>query len=570
MVDSKDSEAPARVEFESVERLELDDLLLALIDRAEDVLATQGRLRGLLRATQAIASNLDLSTLLQRIVDEARTLIGAQYAALGVIGDAGGLVEFVHSGLDAETAALIGHLPTGRGLLGELINHPAPLRLPVLSAHGSSVGFPDGHPPMASFLGVPLGIRGRIYGNLYLTEKTGGATFTSDDEELALSLAAAAAAAIDNARLYESVTRREHWLEASGKVTNSLLGVEDRDEALRLITRAVHSIAEVDHAALLTADHDGVMRFASAEGHGRESLLGAAAPPNSPAMLAIAERRPVLHADLREHDELDSPLKDLGMGPVLAVPLAARDQVMGALVVGNQPGRATFTPQDVQLVQGFATQAALVLLVATSQAAAKEAELAEERARIARDLHDHAIQGIFGVGLGLNGLATRVGGADGQRMIELVDQLDDAIRAIRHSIFALQRPVDQDTALRSRLERLIDHAGGALGFAPGLRVTGEVDSGLSPEVADNALAVVSEALSNVARHAHANAVDVVVSIGHELVVEVCDDGLGIGQPTRHSGLANMSSRAEQHGGSCTVLPGENGGTRVRWVVPLLS
>ena len=563
-----DHDPPGSVTFPNVRRLALDDLLRQLVDRAEDVMRTEERLQGLVRATRIITSHLDLPTLLQRVVEEARILVGARYAALGVVGTRGQLVEFLHSGMPPETVTEIGHLPTGGGLLGQLITHPVPLRLRDLATHESSVGFPAGHPAMSSFLGVPVRIRSQVYGNLYLTEKSGGREFTAEDEEVTLSLAATAAAAIDNARLYDSVTRREHWLEAAGAVTNALLDVDDRDEALRLVVHAVQEAAEADHAAVLAADADGVMRFAAAAGPGADKVTGVAAPASSPALLAVRNRSPVLHDDLRDIDGVEGPIKDLGIGPMLAVPLAAHDQVLGALVVGNQPGRPLFTPQDVQMVQEFATQAALVLLLAASRAATKEVELAEERARIARDLHDHAIQAIFGVGLGLNGMATRIGGPDGERMIELVDQLDDSIKAIRRSIFALQRPAGHDPGLRARLERLIARATDSLGFAPTVQTDGPVDSAVPPEVADDLLAVLSEALSNVARHAGAACVDVALLAGPDVILEVRDDGRGIGSPMRRSGLANMAHRAERHGGTCKTEDRVGGGTTVRWTVPL--
>ncbi len=560
--------APGSSQLPDAMRLKLDDLLRQLIDRAQEVLRTEGRLQGLVRATQSITSHLDLPTLLQHIVVEARILIGARYAALGVVGDNGLLTEFVHDGMDAETVARIGHLPTGGGLLGELITRPVPLRLAHLSDHACAVGFPPGHPPMTSFLGVPVRIRSQVYGNLYLTEKADGTDFTREDEDLALSLAAAAAAAIDNARLYDTVARREHWLQAASALTNDLMRIEDRDEALALATLAVQTAAEADHAAVLVSDGAGVMRFAAAVGPDADRVIGVAPPEGSPVLLAARERRPVLFDDLREHDEIHGPIKDLGIGPMLAVPLAAQDQVLGALVLGNRPGRAIFTPQDVHMVQEFATQAALVLLVAASRAASKELDLAEERARIARDLHDHAIQGIFAVGLGLNGLSLKVGGTDGERMIELVDQLDDAIKSIRRSIFALQRPVGSDPGLLARLGRVVARATETLGFAPVLRTHGDLDGAVSMDVGDDLLAVVAESLSNVVRHAGATSVGVSVQVGLDLVLEVHDDGVGIGSPTRTSGLANMRSRAERHGGSCEIGVGTAGGTSIRWAVPL--
>lgn len=556
--------------FPAVARLELDELLEQLIERATDVLGTQGRLRGLLRATQSIATDLDLPSLLQRIVDEACELIGAEYAALGVVGEDLTLTQFVHSGMDPATVAQIGNLPSGRGILGQLISDPRPLRLQRISDHSGSVGFPAHHPPMRSFLGVPVRIRDQVFGNLYLTEKHHGKEFSAEDEELALSLAAAAAAAIDNARLFDTLSRRERWLEASRTVTNALLDVHDRDEALRIVARAVRETAGADYAAVVVPDAGGNLIVAAADGRRAEKTIGAVVPSDSATAGAMHDRVAILFDSLVDTADMDGPLKDVGLGPLAVVPLSARNEVVGGLAVGNLPGGRLFAEHDVQMVGDFAAQAALVLVVAAAQATAKQLELSEERARIARDLHDHAIQGIFAVGLGLNGLAVRVGTEDRARLVELVDQLDESIRAIRRSIFALQLPAHGGDlpSIRSRLTRVIAEATGALGFQPVVHSDGPVDSIIPDDVGEDLMAVVREALSNVARHASASKVEVLVRAGSELTLQVRDNGHGIGTPTRASGLANMRQRALNHGGRCEVSDRPEGGTSVLWVVPL--
>jgi signal transduction histidine kinase len=557
------------VGFPTVARLELDDLLEQLIARANEVLGTQGRLRGLLRATQAVSSGLDLASLLQRIVDEARHLVGSRYAALGVIGVDGRLVEFVHTGMPADMVTAIGHLPEGRGLLGQLIHDPRPLRLRQLADHESSVGFPPGHPPMNSFLGAPVRIRGQVFGNLYLTEKLHGDEFSPEDEELVLALASAAAAAVDNARLFDAVSRREHWLHASRALTNTLLGVADRDEALRLVSEAVVTAADADFAAVVVPDDRGRLIVAAAAGIEAESVVGAEMPQESATGRSLRDRAPVVLENVREHEELGGPIRALGIGPLAVVPLAARDQVLGALAIGRLPGRSAVNPQEIELAGDFATQAALVLLVAAGQASAQALELSDERARIARDLHDHAIQGIFAVGLGLNALADRSSDADSERLSELVQQLDDAISAIRRSIFALRPGGSTSGAdLRSRLEQVVRDQSAALGFAARLHVEGPVGSAVPPGVQDDLLAVVREALSNVTRHARAHRVDMIVAVGADLMVQVDDDGVGVGAPARSSGIANMRTRAERHGGTFEIGDRQGGGTSVRWTVPL--
>jgi signal transduction histidine kinase len=552
-----------------VARLELDDLLEQLIARANEVLGTQGRLRGLLRATQAVSSGLDLATLLQRIVDEARQLVGSRYAALGVIGVDGRLVEFVHTGMSPDVVTAIGHLPEGRGLLGQLIHDPRPLRLRQLADHESSVGFPPGHPPMDSFLGAPVRIRGQVFGNLYLTEKLNGDEFSPEDEELVLALASAAAAAVDNARLFDAVSRREHWLHASRALTNTLLGVSDRDEALRLVSEAVLTTADAEFAAVVVPDDRGRLIVAAAAGIEADDVVGAEMPQESATGRSLRDRAPVVLENVPEHEEQGGPIRALGIGSLAVVPLAARDQVLGALAIGRLAGRSAVSPQEIELAGDFATQAALVLLVAAGQASAQALEMSDERARIARDLHDHAIQGIFAVGLGLNALANRSSDADSERLAELVQQLDDAISAIRRSIFALRPGSTSGADLRSRLEHVVRDQSAALGFAARLSVEGAVGSTVPPDVQDDLLAVVREALSNVTRHARAQRVDVIVAVGADVLVQVDDDGVGVGTPARSSGLANMRTRAERHGGTFDIGDRPGSGTSVRWTVPLI-
>jgi signal transduction histidine kinase len=352
-------------------------------------------------------------------------------------------------------------------------------------------------------------------------------------------------------------------------VTNELLDVGNRDEALRKVTQAVRAAADADFAAVTVPDGHGELIVAAADGVNAESAVGAVVPPDSTTGRAVNEAKPIVVDDLTAPDGSRGPMKTIGLGPLAVVPLSARGEVLGALAIGNMPGGRLFTEHDVAMATDFATQAALVLMVATSQAAAKELEMSEERARIARDLHDHAIQGIFAVGLGLNGLALRVGGTDGARMIELMEQLDGSIKAIRQSIFALNTPPGggQRASLRSRLTQVADEAADALGFPPIIHTDGPVDSTVPTEVGQDLLGVVREALSNAARHANATRVDVHVTVGAEVILEVVDNGRGIGNPTRASGLANMASRADRHGGHCEVADAPGGGTVVHWVVP---
>ncbi|MGZ7015382.1 MAG: GAF domain-containing protein, partial [Acidimicrobiales bacterium] len=232
----------------------IDDLLAEVAVHLDDIRTSRERLRGLLDAVVAVASELELSSVLRHIVSVARLLVNARYAALGVLGDAHDLSEFVYDGIDADLAHRIGALPTGGGLLGQLITDPRPLRLNTLGEHPASCGFPPDHPPMTTFLGVPILVRGQVFGNLYLTDKGSGAPFTAEDEALVVALAAAAGVAIDNARLYERAVRQQQWLEASAEITGRMLAGATSDELLSLIANIAHGLAGADESGVRVPD----------------------------------------------------------------------------------------------------------------------------------------------------------------------------------------------------------------------------------------------------------------------------------------------------------------------------
>jgi signal transduction histidine kinase len=366
--------------------------------------------RGLFAAVIAVAAGLELSSTLKRIVQAAADLVDARYGALGVLDASGKVVDFVHVGMPIENAEAIGDTPQGRGILGLLIDHPVPLRLEDLSAHPASVGFPEGHPPMHSFLGVPVRVRGEVFGNLYLTEKRSGANFTSEDERTVMALAAAAAVAIENARLHER--------------SSNLAVFEDRD-------------------------------------------------------------------------------------------------------------------------------------------------------RIARDLHDLVIQRLFATGMMLQGV-NRVDGVPDEavaRVSRAVDELDETIKEIRQTIFALHEPMaGPDSSARGRILSETAQSATLLGFEPSVRFVGALDTMLDQTSTEQVVATLREALTNAAKHARATRVDVIVQVdGPEVIVMVTDDGVGIEESGsgRRSGIANLSVRAQELGGSCTVQRvTEEGGTRLVWRIPV--
>ena len=568
-----------RLTFPDLPRLELDELLEQLVDRAREVQGTQGRLRGLLRANQLVTGELTLSAVLQRIVDAAQDLVGARYAALGVLGPTGGLSE-LFTGLPEDVAQRLGELPHGKGLLGALIDEGQPIRLRSITDDPRSVGFPPGHPPMHSFLGVPIRIRGEVFGNLYVTESTRG-EFTAEDEELLTALATTAGVAVDNARLYEAARSRGEWLSASAAITRELLteDLEGAGQALQLIADRTLSVADADLVLVLRpadpADPDdsaGELVVDVAVGVGAEHLGGRRVPLEaSLAGPVFTSAQPVALAHLTEDTGLDATVTEgVEVGPVLAVPLLGTGRVHGVLTAARLKGRTAFAATERDMAGSFANHAALAIELVEARAHQQLAVLLDDRERIAADLHDHVIQRLFASGLTLQSLAGAVGnGPGGARLTRVIHDLDDTIRQIRSTIFQLHSgPRTQTESVRGRLIDLLAEVRPALGFEPGLRFSGVLED-LSPELVDDLFAVLREALANVGKHAAAGSADVdVATVDGRLVLRVTDDGRGVGEIGRRSGLDNMRRRAEERGGEFELAPHRPTGTVLAWSVPL--
>ncbi|MGH3736070.1 MAG: sensor histidine kinase [Micromonosporaceae bacterium] len=551
-------------------QVQLDELLQELLGRVREVMASRERLRGLLDAVVAIGTDLDLPAVLDRIVASACDLVGARYGALGVIGpERRRLVAFHTHGLSEAERKRIGDLPQGHGILGLLIEEPEVIRLPDLSAHPRSYGFPANHPPMSSFLGVPVRIREQVFGNLYLTEKQDAAEFTDDDQEIALALAAAAGVAIENARLYEQGRRRQRWLEVSAEITDLLLGEVDQAEALRLVARRAHETAGVDLALILlredAAPDELVVEVAVSDAvaalEGTRVRLG-----DDPLTSVLSERQPAIVEDLGKITDWPVSMES---GPGVVVPLATADTVYGVLAVAaRRGGPATYTPTEIGLVEAFAGQAALAMERARAQRDRSMLAVLEDRDRIARDLHDLVIQRLFATGLQLQStipLAARTEVV--KKLNQAVEDIDSTIRDIRTSIFQLRAAAERD--LRHELRMVASEAGTALGFAPAVQLSGPLHSAVPDKVRPELLAVLREALSNAARHANARSVTATVEITDGSVrLTVTDDGRGLGDAEPRGGLRNMAERAARLGGECEVATGTDGGTVVRWQAPL--
>ncbi len=520
-----------------------EDFVTHRVDQAKDLIVTQSRLRGLLRASRMVASDLSLPVVLTRIVEAACDLVDARYGALGVIARDQNLEQFIHVGFDENMVRRIGDLPRGKGILGLLIREPYPLRLDDITTDHRADGFPAGHPPMHSFLGVPIRIGTKVFGNLYLTDKQNASRFTAEDEELVQALAASAGVAIENARLFEESQRRQRWLQASTDITRHLLA--EGPNPLELIARRAQEIAVADFSAVLLprgSAEELVVEVAT--GAYPDGLVGAVVPASDP----LAGQN----------------------GPSMVIPLIASGESVGALVLGRRAEGRLFTDADIDMASGFAGHIALALELAQARADRGRIAVLEERDRIARDLHDHVIQRIFATAIGLQGLVSRTGGGQHEdRLAAYIDDLDETIGQIRTTIFQLRRRGRDDIpSLRGQLLDIVDDATVSLGFAPHLRFEGALDSSVCSVVGEHLVAVLREALSNVARHASATQVYVTVwSTDGQVRLEVIDNGAGGVNPEGRdgsSGLANMRSRAEELGGRFIVFSPASAGTRLSW------
>lgn len=565
---------------ETLPRLRLDELLEELQVRIDAVRGTRDRVHGLLEAVLSVGRELDLPQVLRRIVEAAVVLVDAEYGALGVIGhDANGrdrrLSEFLTLGIDDAQRARIGDLPRGHGILGELIRHPEALRLAELSDHPSSYGFPANHPPMHSFLGVPIRVRNEVFGNLYLTEKRSAKEFDAEDEAVLSTLAVAAGVAIENARLYEEARRREQWLAASAAVTSSLLSGASMTQVLELIVERARQIAsaELGMVAVPAEGADG-LRTALAAGKDARAHQGSQVPAKEGFVgEAFSGGSPVVTSDI-EHDPRtgDDGSQWVGLGPALAVPMGTGGGVRGVLLLARSAGGTAFGVEESAPLLGFAGQAAVAMELAERRNDAEQIALLEDRDRIARDLHDLAIQRLFATGMTLQSVQRFVHHPEAvERLGRAVGDLDDTIKIIRSTIFGL-RTHDAgpgQRGVRRRLAAEVAAAAPSLGFTPAVRLEGLVDTDVPGPVTDHVIAVVVEALSNVARHAGAAAADVhVVAADGELTLTVTDDGAGIPEGVARSGLKNIEERATALGGTFAQETPPGGGTRLIWRVPL--
>ena len=535
------------------------------------------RQAALLQAALEISGELSLPVVLQRIVDLAAQLTGARYGALGVLGPGDHITEFITHGLTSKEREAIGHIPVGLGILGLLIREPRPLRLRDLHEHSQSFGFPPNHPPMHSFLGAPVPARGRVFGNIYVTEKQDSDEFTHEDEDSLVILATQAGVAIENSRLYEESRRRELWLGSLKEITEAILeGESDQDALLRLIARRARELVDADLTTVATrgaSDDQLVIRIA--EGVHAEELLGMSVPfAGSIFGDVIRSGRPVSVADASADDRSFQPMVTSGhMGPTTFAPILLRGVPYGTLAVARLLGSLEMRTDEIELVESFAAQVSLAMEYSRLQRELRRLAVLDERERIATDLHDGVIQGLFATGLNLQATAHMVSEPAAQERIEeAVAQVDGSIRDLRNYIFGL-RP----GALADRqLEQALHDVAREFEQSSGVAVDFKVDEAVAAELAGRAADLVQlarEALSNVRRHAEASRCSIKLSRkGRSAVLEIRDDGKGfdaanpVGED--HHGLRNLRRRVAAMGGKLNVTSSPGKGTTVRAVVSI--
>ncbi|MFI9050605.1 GAF domain-containing sensor histidine kinase [Streptomyces sp. NPDC053427] len=539
------------------------------------------RIPQLLEAMRTVGAGLDLHITLDRIVETAAELADARYAAIGIIDETReGLSDFVTYGVTARQHRQIGALPDGhKGLLGALIHDPKPLRLADLTQDPRSAGFPPEHPPMRTFLGVPIRVQKEIFGNLYLTEKRGGGEFSEEDLHMVRVLATEAGIAIGNARMYAATRQRERWIDGSVAVTTALLAGSDVDDALAVVAEQARRLADSAAGIVLLPDDEGGLEIVAVSADDPVGIMGTQIPPDSPVAEQLLAGEPVFVDDSATDPRMVTDIAPR-FGPSMMLPLKSGGRVLGTLAIPRKRGARQYTAAERTLATQFAAQAALALVLADAQRDRERLAVFEDRDRIARDLHDLVIQRLFATGMMLESAHRKAMVPEVTRGVgKAVDELDVTIQEIRTAIFALQQgPAEAPSGLRTRVLREIGTAAVPLGFQPSANFVGPVDSLVGERTGKNLIAALREALSNAFRHAQASRIEVVVDStitlpdGSEGVrLTVADDGIGIPEGGRRSGLKNLARRAEALGGSSTYGPGlgEGGsGTKVTWEAPL--
>jgi len=536
---------------------------------------------GLFSAVVSVAAGLELNSTLRRIVTNAVELVDASYGALGVLDSEGSVIEFIHVGIPEAQALKIGALPQGKGILGLITENPAPLRLVDISDHPKSGGFPKDHPDMTTFLGVPVRVRGEIFGNLYLTEKRDGKLFTAQDERTVMALAAAAAVAIENARLFELSRQRERWQRAIAEIGTSVLSGRDSGETLKLIADSSRNLTEAMATILtlpnsrgqLTIEIVSLNETAATDASNLKHWIGKPVPSGSIIDRSFKAGASVIEQECLLWQDLEIPSDQsmgAGFGAAVSLPLRTSDRVLGVLLLMWPQGLRMAGREIIDLVESFASQAAMTLVLSEAQRDKENIAVLQDRERIGRDLHDLVIQRVFAAGMVLQS-ASQLAGEDSPsapKIDQAIDELDETIREIRQTIFDLHEN-DGSQSLQELISREVKSSSVALGFTPKLHLNGAIDSRVPRALGDNLLAVIRESLANSAKHAQASTITVDIKVTEScLTCVIRDDGVGYIPTDKKSGLRNMEKRATDFGGVFTIEGEKDSGTQLVWSVPL--
>ncbi|BBX97051.1 GAF domain-containing sensor histidine kinase [Mycobacterium lacus] len=541
----------------------------------DELLAARDQMERLLRVIVEIGSDLDLDATLNRIVRAARELTVAPYGALAVRDPDGTLVSFVHAGIDDDTVRRIGHTPAGKGVLGVSLADVPALRLDDLTMHPAAVGFPEHHPPMRAFLGVPITIRGTIFGSLYLAHDEPGRVFSVSDEFAARALAFGAAVAVDNAQLFERERMSVKWMKASREITTALLSSsEPHKRPLQLIAERACALTDAEQAIVLVptdadlpVDEVDTLVVSAAVGLHAAEVVGRRVPVDESTTGAVFRSGEPLITDALSHPI--QAFTDVGQRPGIVMPLRAHDEVAGVIAIARGPDQPPFDSSYLDLVHDFATHAAIALVLASGREHARQLTIVAERERIAHDLHDHVIQRLFAAGMDLQGTLARARSPEVvDRLNRTLDDLQTIIEEIRTAVFQLKSPLGHDGGFRQRIQRVVADLTENRDIVTTLQMHGPMTA-VGDELAEQAEAVTTEAISNALRHSGASRLTVEVSVADMFTLDIIDDGCGVPVGnSRRSGLANMAYRAEQLGGSCEIKSPPEGGTQIHWTAPL--
>jgi two-component system, NarL family, sensor histidine kinase DevS len=538
------------------------------------------RLRVLVEAGISLASELSLDALLQRIVDTAAELTDARYAALGVVHPSGrGLERFLTTGIDEETSAAIGQIPQGRGILGVVMRETKPLRLHEIADDPRSVGLPPNHPPMHTFLGAPILLRGVAFGNLYLAEKRDGGDFTEDDEDLIQLLAAQAAVAIENARLYESSTRWLRQLESLNEIGNALAMQLELEPLLAIVATRLRELVSARLVLIALPDTDDALRVAAADGDVAATQVGTRLELHGSKVGRVLERGRGERVDsVRDDPEVDQlTARELGITTALYVPLIVHGAAIGVVAAHDKIGHdGSFDDDDLRLAESLAARAAIAVDLSqrvTRDAMRKVVEAQElERKRLARELHDETGQALTSILLGLKSLEQAVDSDEGrQGVASLRDLVVSTLQDVRRLAVELRPAALDDFGLAPALERLVDTYGRQAAVPAHLEIR-LGDDRLPPEIETTLYRMVQEALTNVAKHADATSISILLTrtaSSVRLVVE--DDGAGFdprSDPDEGLGLPGMRERVALLDGRLRVESARGKGTTLVAEVPV--